>query len=386
MTATGADRPVPAFITGPGPAARGSGTGPLRGLTVAVKDVIDVEGLPTGAGHPLILRQARPATRHATAVARLLGAGADVVGKAHTDELAFALDGYNHHYGAPLNPAAPDRLTGGSSSGCASAVAAGDADIGLGTDTGGSIRVPASYCGLYSFRPTHGRVPLDGVTPLAPSFSTAAIMTRDGPTLSAAGAALLAGRRTGAAPGAALVLAEDLLAAADPEVAVAVRERARLLDPHAGSADVSRGRLGSWLERFRARQLREAWLAHGSWVEANRPEFGPGVSERMAQARRAGEPEPLEQARAEVVAAVEAVIAPGGLLALPATPAPAPPRSAGADPEVRARTMLLTCVASLGGLPVLTFPTAGAGGLPVGLCLIGRPGDDELLLAVAAGA
>ena len=127
----------------------------------------------------------------ARAITCLVEAGASLEGKVHTDELAYSLNGENHFYGTPLNPRAPDRVPGGSSSGSASAVASGACDFALGTDTGGSVRVPASYCGLFGIRPSHGRIPLDGCMPLAPSFDTVGWFARDARLLERVGAVLL---------------------------------------------------------------------------------------------------------------------------------------------------------------------------------------------------
>jgi Asp-tRNA(Asn)/Glu-tRNA(Gln) amidotransferase A subunit family amidase len=164
---------------------------PLNGRTAAVKDLFAVAGFPTGAGNPRWLAQARLEPRDAWAVRALRLAGAAIAGIAQTDELAFSLSGTNAHYGTPPNPAAPGLVTGGSSSGPAAAVAAGQADIGLGTDTAGSIRVPAAVCGLFGLRPTYGAVPADGVLPLAPSFDTVGWLTADAALLAAVGSVLL---------------------------------------------------------------------------------------------------------------------------------------------------------------------------------------------------
>src|SRR5262245_40397488 len=179
----------------------GATAGPLVGTTFVAKDLYDVRGYRTGAGNPDWERTHEPAARTAPAIERLLAAGATLVGKSCTDELAFSLDGINVHYGTPLNPRFPDRLPGGSSSGSASAVAAGLCDFALGSDTSGSIRVPASYCGVYGFRPSHGAVPIDGVVPLAPAFDTVGWLARDAAMLRRSGRILL-GRDDGpAAPG-----------------------------------------------------------------------------------------------------------------------------------------------------------------------------------------
>ncbi len=151
-----------------------TGEGPLSGLTFVVKDIIDVAGHRTGCGNPTWLATHPPATVHAVCVEQLLAAGGRAVGKTISDEIAFSLLGENHFYGTPLNPAAPDRIPGGSSSGSASAVACGLADFALGTDTGGSVRVPASNCGLWGLRPSHGFVSVAGVMPFAPRSTRSA--------------------------------------------------------------------------------------------------------------------------------------------------------------------------------------------------------------------
>src|SRR6201997_2268337 len=163
---------IGAFVPGPRAVLQPTGPGPLAGLDFAVKDLIDVAGHITGGGNPDWLRTHAAAARSAPVVEKLLAAGAALRGKTITDELAFSLEGGNAHYGTPLNPACPDRIPGGSSSGSASAVAARLVDFALGTDTGGSVRVPASFCGLFGFRPTHNAIPLTGVVPFAPSYDT----------------------------------------------------------------------------------------------------------------------------------------------------------------------------------------------------------------------
>jgi amidase len=170
----------------------GAATGPLAGLTFAAKDLFDVAGYVACAGNPDWLRTHAPAGKTAPVVQTLLEAGATLMGKTVTDELAFSMSGENIHYGTPINPAAPARIPGGSSSGSASATASKLVDFALGTDTSGSIRVPASYCGLFSLRPTHGRISCQGVIPLAPSFDTVGWVARDATLLQRIGEVLLA--------------------------------------------------------------------------------------------------------------------------------------------------------------------------------------------------
>ncbi|WP_069467004.1 amidase family protein, partial [Actinacidiphila rubida] len=361
----------------------------LAGARLAVKDVIDIAGVPTGSGHPALLAAARPAPAHADAAARLLAAGARYTGKTHTDELAYSLGGTNAHYGAQANPAAPGRLAGGSSSGTAAAVAGRLADIGLGTDTAGSIRVPASYCGLYGLRPTHRRADRTGMAPLAPSFDTPGLLTRTLPLLAAGAAALLDGSGEDGPPRRLLVPA-DLWACAADQVRAVLRPRADGLGRALGlrpdpaplfdaGAPVAHGRA---LELFSLVQAAEVWRAHGPWVRRERPSFGPNVAARLARAERIS-PREEDAARADV-ARVRGWLArrlDGAVLVVPATPTAAPRWGAAASGD-RSALLGLTCVAGLGGLPAVALPAGSP--LPVGLCVLGPPGSDEALLSVAA--
>lgn len=363
--------------------------GPLESVTLAIKDVIDFAGVPTGAGNPAFLAAAEPAREHAVALSRLLDAGAQAIGKSHTDELAFSLAGTNVHYGTPLNPGAPGRVPGGSSSGSAAAAAGGLAQIALGTDTGGSIRVPASYCGVYGLRPTHARIPMAGVLPLAPSFDTCGVLAATGALLERGALRLLGSE--GAHPPTSLVLGADLMAEADGPVTEAVRQAAerlaRRLAVPLTSVQFAERRLEDWLAAFRGRQLVEAWRAHGEWIDAWRPPLGPGVAARFAAARATPKREalPAGAAAAAVLEALERVLPSGGALVMPsaATVAPWPELAEPVKADLRRRTMRLTCVAGLAGAPAVSLPLASVGGLPVGLCLLARPGEDERLLAAA---
>lgn len=168
-----------------------TGTGMLNNLSFALKDVFDVQGHISSAGNPDWLATHQPASEHADVVAALLKEGAALKGVTHTDELMYGLNGENAHYGTPVNPKGANRIPGGSSSGSAVAVAAGITDFAIGTDTGGSVRIPSSYCGIFGYRPSHGRISTNGLIPLAPSFDTVGVMARDGHTLQKVGAVLL---------------------------------------------------------------------------------------------------------------------------------------------------------------------------------------------------
>src|SRR5262249_23337023 len=193
-----------------------TGDGPLAGLRFAVKDLIDIAGRKTGCGNPSWRDTHPPARNHAVCVDQLLTAGAHCVGKTVSDEGAFSLIGGNHFYGTPLNPRAPDRVPGGSSSGSASAVACGLADFALGTDTGGSVRVPASNCGVWGLRPSHDFISVAGVMPFAPTFDTVGIHARSAEVLARAAPALLASAPAPSAAPRNIYILREAFALAEP--------------------------------------------------------------------------------------------------------------------------------------------------------------------------
>lgn len=367
-----------------------TGAGSLDGMRVAVKDLFAVAGQRIGAGNPAWLAGAPVERTHAAAVSALLFEGADIAGLAQTDELAFSLAGTNIHYGTPANPAAPGRITGGSSSGPAAAVATGQAEIGLGTDTAGSIRVPASYCGLYGLRTTHDAVDRTGLVPLAPSFDTVGLLTRTSAVLAAAADTLLPAADV--VPTRELLVAPTLLDLAQPDTRFAVEAALRAFalrhDLPVRRVDLDRDALENWFVAFRKVQSAEAWQIHGEFVSAHPGEFEPAVEARFRSGAAVGDPQEaravLDGARAEL----HKLLPPGVVLALPSSSSPAPlsDEDAAAIDEIRGATLRLTCLASLAGLPALSIPTARVGTLPAGLCLAGGPGTDRALLALLTEA
>jgi amidase len=367
----------------------GAKSGPLGGLTFMAKDLFDVAGHRTSAGNPDWLETHPAARAHAWAVEALLDAGATLTGKTITDELAYGLTGRNAHYGAPINPAAPDRITGGSSSGSVSAVAGKLADFALGSDTGGSVRIPASYCGVFGLRPTHGRIPTTGVVDLAPSFDTVGWFARDAPLMERIGRVLLRAKQADANPS-RLIIGEDLFAAADPEVAAAVQPllaKAKTFIRRTESARIFSGDPADWREAFRLLQAREAWEAGGAWITKHKPKLGPDVQERFDIASKVTDTqlEGPRRLREEVSAAMAALLADGAVLCLPTSPVPAPKRDASLERlgDVRLRTMAVTCIAGLARLPQISVPAGSVGDAPVGLSFIAARGEDMLLLALA---
>ncbi|MEQ8966556.1 MAG: amidase [Azospirillaceae bacterium] len=392
---TGEGRAI-AFATGDEPGRErgrvaGAADGPLAGLRFAVKDIFDIAGEVTGCGNPDWRASHSPAAATAASVQRLLDAGASSIGKTLTDELAFSLNGENHHYGTPPNPAAPGRIPGGSSAGSASAVAAGTVDFALGTDTGGSVRIPGSYCGVWGLRPSHGAVPIDGVMPLAPSFDTVGWFAREPDLLVRIGDVLLP--HGPERPPARVLWAEDAFEEAfddaRPVLEAAADRLARAIGP------VTRGRvsqvgLAEWHPRFSTLQWREIWRTHGAWIEARRPRFGPGVDARFQAASMVDDASVREAAafREVASAALDALLPPDTVMILPSAPGIAPEIGLGQDTltAFRNRALRLTCVAGLGRLPQVTIPAATVDGCPVGVSLVGARGTDRSLLAIAATA
>ncbi|MFB5677549.1 amidase [Paenibacillus terreus] len=368
-----------------------AGNGPLSGLSFMVKDVFDVHGYTNGAGNPRWLETHGPAHEHAEAVNLLLCQGARLSGTTHTDELMFSLNGENFHYGTPVNPKAPGRIPGGSSSGSAVAVSAGLADFALGTDTGGSVRVPASYCGVYGMRPTHGSVTVQGVIPLAASFDTVGWMARDPETLRLAGEILLPQQEASASGFSRVVTAEDAWELADTESSEALAPCLNLLRAAGASHDsirIAPQGLAEWMAMFRTIQGYEIWQEHGAWIEREQPVFGPDIAARFSWAGTIERAEMEKQAarRAEVRQYLAELLGSDTVLVIPTTTGAAP-KLAMSGPQVeerRVKTMRLTCIAGLAGLPQLTIPAAEVQGCPVGISVIAGPGQDLRLLEWAA--
>jgi amidase len=365
-----------------------TGVGPLDGETIAVKDNYAIKGQLIGAGNELWLEQAEQQTTTAVAVAALLSAGAAVAGIARADEFAYSLAGTNGHYGVPPNPSAPDRIPGGSSSGSASAVALGQATIGLGTDTAGSIRIPASYQGLYGIRTTHGAISREGIVPLAPSFDAVGWMTRTQDALAEV-AGVLEQNLPESVGFPHAVYADSLVDLADADVAAAVRAAIAEwnAEPPIESIRFDAKRLPDWVRAFQIRQGWEAWQAHGTWIEQHWDSINPDVRSRFAIASKrtaadlARADAVLEDARSTIDGALGDAV-----LILPSASSVAPPRDSAAMgsaviENIRARTFQLTCLAGITGRPAVSSPLA-VDGPPIGICAVGPRDSDRALAAL----
>ena len=379
---------IGAFVPGDKVRIAGTKGGPLSGLSFAVKDLFDVAGVPTGGGNHDWARDNPVPQRHGWAVQTLLEAGADLIGKTITDEVSLGILGENPFDGTPLNPAAPDRVPGGSSSGSASAVAAGICDTALGTDTGGSVRVPASFCGLYGIRPTHGRVDITGMMPQAPSSDTTGWFARDARTFAKVSSVML-----GEAPGplpTKLVIAIDAFGFADPEVAQAlqpmVKRLVRIIGASREEIMAPQG-LSVWSRAQRTLQPAEAWQTFKPWLDRANPRLAFSVAAGLVAGSQIA-PADLGWAslmRQEARGRLRHLLPAGTILCLPTTPFAAPLRSQPLSvlTPLRDRINCLCAQGGLAGHPQVSLPGATVDGAPVGLSIIGARGADASLIAVA---
>jgi amidase len=321
----------------------------------------------------------------------LLDAGARFVGKTITDELAFSMTGQNAHFGAPINGAAPERISGGSSSGSASAVSNGLCDFALGSDTGGSVRAPASHCALFGLRPTHGRISLAGALDLAPSFDTCGWFARDVATFARVADVLLGADPTPLpSDRVRLFAAADVWALLASDVVDALRGARAPIEVALGRAapvDVVLDDFDAMVCAFRYVQGREAWRTDGALIERFAPPLGPGVKERFAWSREVSDAQ-VEEAtafRARFRAHLAALLGDDGVLVMPTMPDIAPLAVADQDTleDYRMRSTRMLCIAGLAGIPQLSLPLGSRLGAPLGISLLGPAGSDRSLVRLA---
>jgi len=381
--------PLGAFCSHSEVQIQGAPKGLLAGTRFGVKDLFHLKGFKTGFGHPAWLDSHPAAEVTSTAVLSLLSAGASVVGKTHCDELCFSLNGVNKYYGTPVNVNAPGCIPGGSSSGSAAAVAGGLVDFALGSDTGGSIRVPASYCGILGIRPSHGAVSLDGALPFAPSFDTAGWFANSPMLMRDIGHVLLPSNSSALQPG-QLLVATDAFSHVDQNSSIvlttAVHQIGQAFTGSRNHSFYPEG-LDPWMHAFRVIQGSEIWQTHRDWLIGLGPEFGDGIRERFKWVSTIS-PEEVASAievRLRIRAYFDNLLADNAVLAIPTTPGPAPLLDT-STPDLekwRNRSLGLLCIAGHAGLPQLSLPVAQVQGRPVGLSLIAARGNDHLLLELA---
>lgn len=362
-------------------------SGLLSNLTFAAKDNMDVAGKITGNGNPSWRATHKPAKAHAAAVASVLAQGAVLLGTTHMDEFAYSLMGANAHYGTPLNTAAPQRVPGGSSSGSASAVAAGLVDFALGTDTGGSVRLPASFCGIYGMRPSHGAVDMKGVFPLSPGFDTLGWFARDATLLATVGRVL---SLAGVANFSTAWMPSDVWDGVDPALAAALRPSAEKIASQIGRLVTSPLPIVDAQARadaYRFWQGRDTWNTIGKQIAKVSAHFGPDIAARFAAAKAVDDAtfSRANDVRNEIAAAMDAALADDVVMIIPTGPGPAPRLDATRDEfnAFRMEALGLLSIAGHAGLPQISMPGAKLDGAPIGLSLVGRKGSDGALLSLA---
>ncbi len=380
---------IGAFVPGPRVRIEGRAGGPLSGLTFAAKDLFDVAGVPTGGGnHDWPTGRPIP-DKHSFAVQTLLDGGATLIGKTITDEVSLGILGENAFDGTPKNVRAPGRVPGGSSSGSAAAVAAGLCDTALGTDTGGSVRVPSSFCGLYGIRPTHGRIDVRGMLPQAPTSDTTGWFARDAATFARVSSVLLSEEIPQTLPN-RLVIAADTFGFADANVAAALRPlvmKLAALIGHSREDIMAPQGLSVWARAQRSLQPVEAYNTFKPWLDARNPRFAFSVAKALVAGSMIPESDRAwaNLMRQEARGRMAHLLPEGTILCLPTTPFPAPlvgqPLSV-LDP-LRDRITCLCAQGGLAGHPQVSLPGATVDGLPVGLSIIGPRGSDASLVAVA---
>ncbi|XP_007030866.2 PREDICTED: amidase 1 isoform X1 [Theobroma cacao] len=386
---------------------------PLSGLTFAVKDIFDIEGYVTGFGNPDWARTHSAATTTAPAVMDLLKGGATCLGKTVMDEMAYCMYGVNKHYGTPTNPCAPDRVPGGSSSGSAVAVGAMLVDFSLGTDTGASVRVPASYCGILGFRPSLGAISTVGVVPMSQSFDTVGWFARDPVILNRVGRVLLHLPDVDPIKPNQIIIAEDCFhlssVPSDRTAQILVKSIRKLFGgqcvKHVILGDYVKDKVPS-LQHFmdkenedqednipslaalssamRLLQRYEFKNNHAEWVTKVNPDFGPGISERIWDAIKVtGENvDVCHSVRTELCAALTDLLGDHGILALPTTP--------GEPPKVQAnpstldlffsKPFSLLSIAGVSGFCQVSIPLGMYHNVPVAISLAAKHGSDAFLL------
>lgn len=366
--------------------------GSLSGFKFAVKELFDVKGHITGCGNPNWLIGRQPARQHADCVQSLLDAGASLQGRTISDEMAFSLDGENAHYGTPVNPASANAIAGGSSAGSASAVACGTVDFALGTDTAGSVRIPAAYCGIYGFRPSHGLVPIDNVHPMAKSFDAVGWFAKSAQVMEKVSRHFIkAGPEI--KPIIRLIKVSPLFDGLNQ--ANAKRFDTALAQIASSGVEVIES--GSdwfnfdWLnfEMYKAVLPKVQWYelnqAHGPWIRANIETFGEEIRGRLRNIASVTENQYQQHLviKQQLIEQINQHVSKDTVLVFPTAPdvAPAKGRSIEQARAFRARLMNNVCMATVAGLPQLTMPLLNDTQGPLGLSLMAGKGQDSRLLA-----
>jgi amidase len=366
----------------------GKSGGRLSGLTASVKDLFDIAGYPTGAGNPQWLKSHAVPHEHAEVVRLMLDAGVKVIGKTITEELAYSLVGENVHYGTPVNPHNLECIPGGSSSGAAVSAAAGLCDFALCTDTAGSVRLPASFCGVWGLRPSHGVLSVQGVVPLAPSFDTPGWVSKSPEVMLQVGEALLPPDQYELdSKSFTLAFPEDLWSRARPEFDDVLKPIYQIISSFfssMGSTNLSSNKLLDWQNAFRMVQGFEAWQSHGDWVKSVQPNFGPGIKERFQWASTISENEAIDAKNAMLNHAQKIYdYLNHSVICMPTVSYLAPKKGEASSEQDRTNALCLLSLASMAGVPQISMPLATIDGKALGLSLMSQRYTDRQLLKLS---
>ncbi len=373
-------------------------SGPLSGLQFAVSDLIDIEERPTGCGNPDWLEERPPAACNALCVDIILSSGGQCIGKTKADEFTFSLLGENSFSGTPLNPRAPERVPGGSSSGAASAVACGLVQFAISLDSGAATQVSANNCGLYGWRPRHGTVPMAGVLPIAPSFDTIGVVASTAASLGPVAELLSSVIETPKLKGDVEIFAlTDAWAMVDKSIEDAMKSALAKLEQSAARkvselslkricSEDSGNDLHSWYQTYLQLYCMESWSSIGTWIESKRPELGAEAKVNVHRARLTDRSESAKyfRKRETYSRAINEFLGDKKIICIPSCSELAPSKGFIAsknDPGDYYPTMLsLASISAVGRLAELTVPLGEQNGVPIGLSLLAA--DESILLGL----
>ena len=370
-------------------------SGELSGLTFATKDNIDVASEITGYGSPSWAATHPKPVVHAFCVDQLLSAGATCLGKTHTDELAYSLIGINPFYGTPLNPKAPNRVPGGSSSGSASAVANGLVDFAIGTDTGGSVRVPASNCGIWGYRPSHGLISVAGVAALAPSFDTVGVLANTGEVLERVMRVLLAEDKMNHSVAASICFLDDIFQVCDSQIVKLITSVVTEISDHFKTEHLNLSMITDkhinceWLFAKAGLLLStEIWNTFGAWVESSNPKLSLEVENNFKNFAKPANRKDIQDSLYKTKSfskQLNEYLYKGNILCFPTTLDLAPRLDQITDEFLSEgnyypRAMGVTAISGLSHTPEITIPIANPEGVSMGLSFIAGYGQDMMLI------
>ena len=358
--------------------------GNLKNLKFVLKDMCDVKNIKTSCGNPDFYKACEPAKKHAEFLSNILSEGAILEGITICDEFFYSVIGENNHYGTPKNLNAPNCVPGGSSSGSAAALTTDLFDFSIGSDTGGSVRVPASFCGLLGIRPTHGRIKSNGVYPMAPSFDTIGWFSNNIKTFQKIGEVLLDKNENENITFNQFVIAEDLLELVDTDIKNQFNSYYKELHPNIKHIRLSKFSKSEIADNFRILQAGEIKEHVIPWIEKNKPKISLEINSRIEMA---SEILPLEidaakTFRQEIISEINNSLPEGDIAIFPTTPFSAP-KCGQSDQDLgsdRKKIMEMTSIAGMTSRPQISIPKFKGKTGPVGISILGWQNSDEILL------